>query len=430
MEIDTWISDQNPQWTDSKYLPQEHNLFRREIFSTVQSWLNKRFILALTGLRRVGKSTIQKQLISDLIKSRKGKQCLYFSFEKIQLKKEPAIIKNIIDWYLHTILLKKIYEVKETVYFFLDEVQNIPHWQEMIKFYYDQNEHFKFIICGSNSLFIKNKSRESLGGRIIEVKISPFSFKEYLRLSVPDYTMFPHSHAWLLANIDLLNSYFEQYLRFGQFPEIISQKLTIEQAKIYLESIEDKVTQQDLPKIFPIEYPELLLAILNQIKSLPGQRIEYQSIAKDLGVDQRTLSKYFAYLEKGFLISICLNVGKKPIKAPRIAKKAYLTSSNLAFEAAISARVENYVFNYLKQRYGRVFFQKDKEVDFIATDNKKQSKAIEVKYQNEIRSEDIKNLQDFIRKKPTTKAFIITKKNLNLKTQIKQIPASLLEFYL
>lgn len=73
MNLDTLISDQNPQWSDVKYLPPEANWPRRQVMAMVKNWLNKRFILALTGLRRVGKSTIQKQLMSE--------QSIFFSMK-------------------------------------------------------------------------------------------------------------------------------------------------------------------------------------------------------------------------------------------------------------------------------------------------------------------------------------------------------------
>jgi len=363
-----------------------------------------------------------------LIINDRRKNCLYFSFEKIETKRNPNYLIKIIEFYLNTVLLRKPHQIKEKIYFFLDEIQNIPQWQEVVKFYYDQNDNFKFIICGSNSLFIKKKSKESLGGRIIEIQVSPLSFKEYLELIRPDFEILPHERIWILSNMEILNAHFEKYLRWGQFPEVIQQKLDRNQTKIYIESIEEKITQQDLPKIFPIEYPEVFSAILNQIKSLPGQRIEYQNIAKDVGLDKRTLAKYFDYLEKGFLISFCYNFGKKPIKAPRIAKKVYLGSSNFALDASLSTLVENYVFNYLQKQFFKVYFHKDKEIDFVAIDKKRNNFLFEVKFQNEIQDKDTKNMEDFMERQPNTKSFLVTKKHLVLRGKIKQIPASLVEF--
>ena len=171
------------------------------------------------------------------------------------------------------------------------------------------------------------------------------------------------------------------------------------------------------------------MAIINQIKKQPGQIIEYQNIANQVGLDQRTLANYFGYLEKGFLISLCYNFGKKPIKAPRISKKAYLVSSNFATEAPMSFLVENYIFNYLKIKFEQVFFNKDKEIDFIAVKDEK-NYLFEVKYQNEVKSTDSKNIKAFLKVNKAVKSFLITKNKLSLDKEISQIPASLIEFLL
>ena len=429
MEIDTLIGQQNPQWSDEKYLPIENSWFKRETYGEVNHWLDKRFIITLTGLRRVGKSTILRQIMSDLIKKGKRKECFYFSFEKFQAKREPEILKKIIQYYFDSVLIKKSYQIDEKIYIFLDEVQYIPYWQDIIKFYYDQNENFKFIVTGSNSLFVKKKSQESLAGRIIDIKMTPLLFKEYLSLINPDDRIDIKNNLWISTNKDIINGYFEKYLRFGQFPEAIYQKLNNNDTKKYLESIEDKITQEDLPKTFAIEHPQILMAIINQIKKQPGQTIEYQNIANQVGLDQRTLANYFGYLEKGFLISLCYNFGKKPIKAPRISKKAYLVSSNFATEAPMSFLVENYIFNYLKIKFEQVFFNKDKEIDFIAVKDEK-NYLFEAKYQNEVKSTDSKNIKAFLKVNKAVKSFLISKNKLSLDKEISQIPASLIEFLL
>lgn len=427
MEIDTLVSNQNPQWTDESYIPKENSWPKREVFTAVEGWLNKRFVLALTGVRRVGKSTIIKQIIARLILKKPGARIIYFSFEKIQLKLEPSLLQKIITYYLDEVLGEKIYEIKDRVYFFFDEIQNVPNWQEIIKQFYDQNDNFKFTVSGSSSLFVK-QSRESLAGRIIEIKVNPLSFSEYLGLAYPDFRPRPKNKIWVAANIGALNNYFEKYLRAGQFPEIITQGMNYHQAAEYLETIEEKITQQDLPKIFPIKHPEILSLILSQIKDCPGQRIEYGEFAQNAGIDQRTMAKYFDFLQKGFLVYLCRNFGKKPLKSLRVAKKAYLVSSNFAASALVSAPAENYIFNLFYNRGFSVYFQKENEIDFVIEDKKKKLILAEVKYQNEIKGEDARNLKDFLSRR-SAEAYLFTKKFLNLGRPVNYIPACLAEFY-
>ncbi len=429
MDLGTLISDQNPQWVDSQYAPVESTWPKRETFARVRQWFPTRFVLALTGIRRVGKSTLMRQLIGELLQAGNARRCLYFSFEKLQFKRDPDVVRAVVDWYLAVVLAQKSYALKERVTLFFDEVQNIPDWQEIVKHYYDQNEACKFVVSGSSSLFVKKTSQESLGGRIIEIPVSPLSFREYLALAAPTFTIHPDDPVWRASQIELTNGHFERYLRFGQFPEIVSQNLEVSQAKLYLASIEEKIIGQDLPALFPIAYPEVLRAIVHQIKKNPGARIEYQSIAKDAGVDQRTITAYMEHLTKGFLVSTCLTFGKKPIKAPRVAKKAYMGASNLAYDAPLSALVENYVFCLLKQTYAGVYFQKDKEIDFVAVDERGDPRLFEVKYQNDIRADDTRNLRYGMGKMKPRSASVITKRHFDRRGPIRLIPAALLEYY-
>lgn len=429
-EIETLLFNQNPQWVDKKWLPEESQWFRRDAMLNIQKWMDKRFAVTITGLRRTGKSTMLKQLISDLIKRGSRNSVFYFSFEKLSVKPEPLLILKLINFYMDSILRKKPYEIKEKIYFFLDEIQNIPFWQNSVKSLYDLNPNFKFIISGSNSLFIKKKAEESLAGRIIDIKIKPLSYKEFLKMNHKDIFEKISDKTFAIANMGIINSLFEEYLKKGQFPEIIKEKLNAEDTEKYLLSIEDKIIRQDLVKAFPVNYPEILAMIFEIIKRGVGQRIEYQKIALEAGIDQRTIMKYFEFLQYGFLIDLCYNFGaKKPIRPLRRVKKGYLTSTNFSKNADTSCLVENYVYNYLSSQHEEVYFQKDPEIDFMTSMENNGICLFEVKYQNQLRKEDCKNILSFKSRKPVNK-FLITKADFAKKGGIDYVPASLIEFYL
>lgn len=427
IELETLLLNQNPQWSDDEWFPPENSWFRRDAILKIQKWMGKRFVVAITGLRRTGKSTILKQLISDLIKQDLRNNVFYFSFERLALKPEPALILKLINFYLDNILRQKPHEIKKRVYFFLDEVQNIPFWQNSVKSLYDLNSNFKFIVSGSNSLFIKKKSRESLAGRIISVRVGPLSFTEFLRMEDKNLFNKIDSKTWVRTNIGIINSLFEEYLKSGQFPEIIKEKLNREDAQKYLLSIEDKIIREDLPRIFPVNYPEILAMIFEIVKSNPGQRVEYQKIATETGIDQRTIMKYFEFLSDGFLIDLCYNFGaKKPVRPLRRVKKAYLSSTNFTKNSDTGTLVENYVYNFLSTKYEDVYFQKNPEVDFMTSNNNNEICLFEVKYQNQIRKEDLKNIVSFKTKKPVKK-FLITKIDFAKNNDVCYLPASLIE---
>jgi hypothetical protein len=178
------IIDQNPWWIDKQYLPEETSWPHRDLFSKVSRDISKNLIQLITGLRRVGKSTILKQIISQLLKENvPPDHILYFSFDKHAILKKSATFESLIDIYLNQRLQKRIFEMSDRVYLFIDEIQYVDYWQDIIKRYYDINKTMKFIISGSQSIKLQGKSKESLAGRLIEYKASILSIREYLNIS-------------------------------------------------------------------------------------------------------------------------------------------------------------------------------------------------------------------------------------------------------
>lgn len=81
--------------------------------------------------------------------------------------------------------------------------------------------------------------------------------------------------------------------------------------------IEEKVIEQNLPKLYRIERIDILRLIFNFLKDHTGEIIEYRNITGDLGLDLKTVRKYFDYLAKSYLIAYCHNRTKKPVKSAR-----------------------------------------------------------------------------------------------------------------
>src|SRR3989338_9915562 len=145
----------------------------REVYAEVKRFLSKRQILALVGLRRTGKSTIMFKIIEDALATMEKEQIIYFSFDEFK----DIILSDVVKSYER--LMKK--DTTKGKYLFLfDEVQKIENWEEQLKRLYDENSDIKFVISGSESLFIRKKSRESLAGIIYEFQIKNLNFKEYL----------------------------------------------------------------------------------------------------------------------------------------------------------------------------------------------------------------------------------------------------------
>ena len=154
----------NPWWAKGsvpKYLLGKHN---RPQIKIIQKYINKRFIVLLYGLRRVGKTTLLYKTIQYLLeKKTKPTHILYFSFDE-----KIADIREIISIYQEKILKQKL-SVSSRFFFFFDEIQKLPDWQSQIKLIYDLNPNIKIFLSGSTSASLQKRSRESLAGRILDI---------------------------------------------------------------------------------------------------------------------------------------------------------------------------------------------------------------------------------------------------------------------
>ena len=438
MNLKALVRDQNRQWFKPNYLFPETGWYRRLDFPGLYSSLSKDLSLSLTGLRRTGKSTLIRQMMGRLLKEgTKPSHIFYFSFDHSVVQNESEVLRSILETYAANILNQPLNETGEDIYLFLDEIQVIPYWQDIVKTYIDFNPRLHFVMSGSSSLFISQKSKESLAGRLKEFTILPLAFKEYLAINVKasqaiekigmkKYTSFYPEY---------LNAFFESYLEDGQFPQIIKNQYTQKEASDYLRSIEDKIVEADLPRTFPIKRPDILKIIYTYFKQYSGSILSYDNLTNDLGIDIRTTVKYVDWLKKAFLLNLCFNHTKKMAKASRTAKKIYLSSTNLAMDLSTGLKVENYIYNWLRKNCRKVEFyrQKNEEIDFIVTNKENQLIPVEVKYREKIEPKDEKSLLKFAQSYQSPCALLITKKPISQtkrlgRVRLDYIPASQIEF--
>jgi len=376
---------------------------KRDLYKKVESYLAKKYIVSIVGLRRTGKTTIMKQLIDTLIK--KGvprKNILIYSFDS------PAELEEVLDTY------EKISGTSIDTgqrYLFLDEVQKLENWQDKIKIYYDNYPKLKIILSGSSSVFIRKKS-ESLAGRILEFELNPLSFKEFLYFNNKES---------LLKDVKLfsneLRKQFEMYL-FRQFIEILQEdKETIQE---YVNSLVKKICFEDIPSVYPVEQPQVLLKILQMIASSPGMLIDYKNLSSDLGINEKTLSNYFEFMEKAYLLHKSYNFSRNFLTSEKKLKKAYLKTTSFCTIEPINTTklVENCVITQINSKF---FWRRTHEVDCIIQQNK-QVVPIEIKYKDHIKQKELKGITMFIEKFNTNKGIVLTKSIEKKKGKIQFIP--------
>src|SRR3989338_9533694 len=383
------LEEFNHWWIKGKVDSELALPFKRDSYKEIEKYIDKKFIVAITGLRRVGKTTTIYQLIQNLIdKKVNTENILFISFDENIIK-----IGEVIEIYKE--IHKKDFR-EEKVYIFLDEIQKCGNWENEIKKYYDLYPKLKFIISGSESLFIRKKTKETLAGRIFEFNLSTFTFKEYLKIHNIESKYETKIKPFLL-----------KYIEKGGFPETFSFK-TDKEFKEYIRSlVVDKIVYKDIPRMFKLDDPEFLSTLLELIASNPGMYIDYLSLSKQFNKDRRVIKNYIFYLKESFLINLLGNYRKGSTNL-RKRKRAYPTDNALTYlykpkieEDFFGKMAETVVINNLK---AVSFWKNGNEVD-VVHDNM----PIEVKYQEKIRFEDLKSITEFMKKFKVKKGILITK---------------------
>ncbi len=363
----------------------------RDIYPEIKRFMKTRQIVAITGLRRVGKTTMMFKFIKEHLDSGFSKQNIfYFSFDDYS----SVRISDIIDVYKK--LINKDLNSEDYLFVF-DEIQKIKNWEEQLKRIYDLYPKIKFLISGSESLFIRRKSRESLAGRIFEFKLNPLNFKEYLDFKEKKFDN-------LILYKDEILKEFNNFLMSNGFPELIDKEPEV--IKKYIrEGIIDKILYHDMSEVFGVKNLTIIRKIFDIIYNNPGQIIELQQFAGEVGITRHLLSEYLEYLEESFLIKKLYNYSRNARKTQRRLKKYYPTLINTLLIKDEFAKVfEQALVIYLDAE----FFWRDaykNEVDLILT--KPEIVAIEIK-SGEIKERDLSSLEKFIKKYKPKKAIVIS----------------------
>lgn len=181
METLHYLQEVNEWWISGSVNPVLLQKLHREEFHELVEFLESERITAIIGPRRVGKTTLMYQLIDHLLDTgTKKEHILFASMDDPLVKMMTDPLKTIIDEYREKIVKKPIRDV-EKLYIFIDEIHFLADWNLWLKRYFDLKYNIKFIISSSIATHLLKYSRESLVGRISEIKILPLNFKEFIK---------------------------------------------------------------------------------------------------------------------------------------------------------------------------------------------------------------------------------------------------------
>lgn len=350
----------NPWWEDVYQL----DALRRETYLThLQGDLNTKEICFLTGLRRIGKTTLMKLLIKDLINVNhiSPKNIFYVSLDYYGL--ENYSIHDLVSRFrqIHA------HRLSDKIYLFLDEVAYHDKFHQELKNFYDM-ENMKIFASSSSSSLLRDK-KALLTGRSKMVEVLPLQFCEFLQFKGLDIK---RSESYLLEK------HFEAYMNIGGIPQYV-----LSEDRSYIKELLDNILYKDIITFHNIKDPQLVRDMLSLIMERAGKQLSLNKIANILNISVDTTRRYLGYFEDTFLIYSIARYGTTNERV-RSSKKIY--AGDVGLRNALTgfrdkgAVFENLVYLAIKSEHPMYVYQDTIELDFMTT----ASTLIEVKYNQEL----------------------------------------------
>lgn len=334
----------------------------RKIYTLLEEHLSTRQVTVITGMRRTGKSTLLKELLKNIRTDNK----LLIDLEKLDNRDlfNERNYENIV--YL---LQQRGIDFKKKSYIALDEIQLVPKIVSVLKYMYDEYD-IKFILTGSSSFYMKNYFSESLSGRKKIFELNTLSFSEMLIFNeVPHINDSPFDKSFSNIEYERLKYYYELYIEYGGFPEVVLEEKNSNKKDI-LRDIIDSYINVDIKTISDVKNVQNIFNLIKTLSSRVGNRMDFSKLSSILGISRPTLYNYIYLLEQSFLISLVPVFANNPDREIVKAKKLYFNDTGIVslFENAGSgAKFENCLFNQLRQLGALNYYatKSGKEIDFI-----------------------------------------------------------------
>jgi uncharacterized protein len=326
-------------------------MIERTLLNVLKNRIDYKKALIIFGPRQTGKTTLAKALANQL-----QEPVEYFNGD-------AAITKSL--WKVENIeALKQSFGSKKIV--ILDEAQMIEHVGIISKQLIDAQLGIQFVITGSSSLTIADKTQEALTGRKWEYFLYPISCAELMTYQgIPTF----------LQSVHL-------YLVYGMYPEVVTH---MQDAKDVLSNIASSYLYKDVLALVGLKKPQLLEKILKALALQVGNEVSLNELASIVSADVKTVDSYMYLLEQVFVIYRLGTISRNERNEISTKKKIYFYDNGirnallgnfapLATRQDVGALWENFLITERKKLlqyngfYGRTYFWRNKqqaEIDYV-----------------------------------------------------------------
>ena len=341
-----------------KILVDNRRLITRIDFVERDIVLEENLNYVFVGLRQAGKSFLMYQRIHQLLDAgHSTDEIVYLNLDDERLFGMDA---NDLD-----LILQAHYQLTDcTPILFLDEIQNIEHWEHFARRL--ANEKFRVYITGSNAKMLSSEVATTLGGRYMIQEVYPYSFKEYLKANA---LLLEKNWAYDSETLNTMQRLFSDYFYYGGFPESIH----VVQKRSWLSVLYQKIFLGDLVARYKIRSDvslKLLVKKLSESVKQPSSFTRLANIVSSAGqkIQTSTIIDYVKYMEETWLLFSITNYAAK-FAEKESAKKYYFRDNgilNLFLIDPETSLLENRVAIELKKHFGNevYFYNKSVEADF------------------------------------------------------------------
>ena len=340
-------------------------LYRRENYlSKIRGFYNDTgMIKVITGVRRCGKSSLMKTIAEEIVENGVStKNIIFIDLRKRGFRsiKTPEALEAKID---------ELSTAEGIKYLFIDEIQNVKGFEEILEEYRIEEE-YSIFITGSNSYLLSGEIATILTGRYIEFEMFTLTFEEYLNMKAfykiktdPDLTK------------ELNNYIFE-----GGFPKAF-EYTGLQNKRAYVNSVIQEIYEKDIKKRTKINNKEAFLKVMNYIINNFGAAMSITNLLNSLmnvgiTIKRETLVRYIQILMDAKILYECKRFDMKSKKSINGEQKYYLADLSFYFVNNTDNRInygpvlENIIYQYARSKDYQVSVGRigNLECDFIIRD--------------------------------------------------------------
>ena len=297
-------------------------------------------IKVITGVRRCGKSCLMQCIAEELrAEGVDDEHIVFFDLDRYGYRsvKAPEQLEALVE---------PLLAVSGTKYLFIDEVQNVEGFEDVLNGFRTEGG-FSIFITGSNSYLLSGELATKLTGRYIEFEMQTLDFGEYCQMK---------RFLGLSVNPNPVTE-FDAYILEGGFPKAMDYSRLADK-RAYVAAVIQEIFEKDIRRRVKIKNVSVFNQVRDYVINNFGATTLLADIQSDLEskqgvrVKRETLARYLQILEDAKIVSRCARFDLKSRKSLRGEQKYYLADLSFYFALNTDNRInygpvlENIVYRY------------------------------------------------------------------------------------